>query len=570
MRRGSTLHRRVVEEGSWPRVTPSSGVALATYLLVAFAYLGIPVVAHPGRDVIGKGPDPSVLIWSLAWWPHAILHWQNPIFTHTIWAPVGLNLAWAPSVPGLALLTAPATLIAGPTFSYNLLAVSLPALAAWSAYRLCRYLTGSFWPSLAGGYVFGFSAYEFGQTEGHMQVTAIFLVPLAALVVLRFIDGSFSRQRTALTLGVLLALQLSFSFEVALTLTVTLVGAILVGFAVVPTVRGRLRELVMPTIGAYAIAGVLASPLLTYFFLYFEPRGVNTPSAFPADLANLVVPTDLTWASWRWTDAIASRFLGNSAENGAYLGLPCVAVVVWWVWVKRHVSAARFLAIMLALGIVVELGFSLHVAGRAYLPLPWSIVGRLPALNSMLPVRYSMFVSLGAAVAVASWSASAAPRRVVRVALTTLAAAAIAPNVGGHFWHEDPARPSFFTSGIYKSCLTPDENVLMLPNPMWSGAMLWQAESGFYFRLADAYISTVPRALRDYALAHELAAREVPRTGWRPLVKLANDQGATMILVPGIDRARWIPLLAPVATPTEVGDVYLYSLRPGRSLALRC
>src|SRR4051812_29051259 len=216
-------------------------VALATYLGLSFVYLGIPIAAHPGRRLIGYDVDPEIFVWSIAWWPHAILHWENPIVTHAIWAPIGANLAWASSIPGLALLVAPVTLIAGPSVSYNLLAIALPALAAWTAFLLCRYVTGSFWASLPGGYLFGFSPYVFGQTEGHVHMTSVFLVPLVALVVLRFLRGELSARWTAIFLGIVLAFQLSFSTEVTLTLTFTLAVSLLVAFAVVPSVRPRLR-----------------------------------------------------------------------------------------------------------------------------------------------------------------------------------------------------------------------------------------------------------------------------------------------------------------------------------------
>jgi len=542
-----------------------AGLSLAAYLGVSFVYFGISIAAHPGRDLIGSGSDPEVIVWTLAWWPHAILHWQNPIVTHAIWAPVGQNLAWAPSVPGLALLASPITLTAGPAVAYNVLAIVLPALAAWTAYLLCRYLTHSFWPSLAGGYLFGFSAYVLGQTEGHMQVTAVFLVPLVALVVLRFLDGSYSVRRTVVALGVLLALQLTFAEEVELTLTLTLAVALAVAFVVAPTLRPRLLGLLRPLVGGYALAGLLTSPLLVYFFLHFQSGGVNSPDAFPADFANLAVPTPLTWAGWHWTDTISARFLGNNSENGAYLGLPCLVIVGWFLWSRRRTAAARFLAIMLAIGLVIELGFSFHVAGTSYFKLPWSKVGSLPALNSMLPVRYSMFVALGASVVVALWAAGSAPR-LARVALPALAVIAIAPSLWSSAWHEHPPRPAFFTAKTYDTCLVPGENVLVLPFPRWSGAMLWQAESGFQFRLADGYISTVPTGLPDYEYADRLADTNDPGDDWRPLVKLAYDQGVTMILIPAVDASSWNKLLAPVTTPAEIGGVYLYSLRPnGRS-----
>jgi hypothetical protein len=542
------------------------GLILAAYLAVSFLYFGVPIAAHPGRDLIGKGPDPTVLVWALAWWPYAILHWQNPIVTHAIWAPVGQNLAWAPSVPGLALLASPITLVAGPAVSYNLLAIALPAGSAWTAYLLCRYLTGSLLASFVGGYLFGFSAYELGQTEGHMQITAVFLVPLVALVVLRFLDGSFSARRTTLMLGVLLALQLSFAAEVELTLTLTLAAALVVGFFVVPSARPRLRGLLAPLAGAYGLAGLLNAPLLVYFFLHFQRGGVNSPSHFPADLANLVIPTPLAWVAWHWTDAISSRFLGNNAENGAYLGLPSLAIAGWYLWSKRRTPRAQFMTVMLAFGLLVELGFSLHVVGKSYFSLPWSAVGNLPVLNSMLPVRYSMFVALGVAVTVACWAGAGAPR-LVCAPLLALAVIATAPSLWSSVWHEHPLRPTFFTSRMHRECLEPGENVLALPFPNWSDAMLWQAESNFSFRLADGYISVVPTALPDFAYADRLAHTNEPGDDWRPLIKLARDQGVTMILVSGRRSGRWKRLLAPVAKPVEIGGVDLYSLRPNGGAA---
>ena len=52
---------------------------------------------------------------------------------------------------GLAVVLAPVTLLFGPVVAYNLAAVLLPALAAWTAFLLCQHVTGTFWPSVAGG-----------------------------------------------------------------------------------------------------------------------------------------------------------------------------------------------------------------------------------------------------------------------------------------------------------------------------------------------------------------------------------------------------------------------------------
>ena len=138
----------------------TSGLALGGYVLVAFLYFGLPALGNGGRTYIGTpNADAQLEIWAFAWWPHAILHGHNPFFTHVLWAPSGVELAWPTMAPGLALAFAPLTYLLGPTGSFDVCAVLMPALSAWTAYLLCRHLTKSFWPSLAGGYIFGFSAY---------------------------------------------------------------------------------------------------------------------------------------------------------------------------------------------------------------------------------------------------------------------------------------------------------------------------------------------------------------------------------------------------------------------------
>ena len=170
---------------------------MAAYLLVSFLFLGLPVAAHPERDVVGGlFTDPQIFVWSFAWWPHAILHGLNPIYTHQIWAPDGFNLAWATSVPGLAIAFAPLTLLFGPVLAYNVASILMPALAAWTAFLLCRRVTGgAAWPSLAGGYLFGFSTYILAAELTHIFSAAVFLLPVAALLVLRFIDGDLDTAR---------------------------------------------------------------------------------------------------------------------------------------------------------------------------------------------------------------------------------------------------------------------------------------------------------------------------------------------------------------------------------------
>jgi hypothetical protein len=546
------------------RWTPAWLGALGAYLLVSFFYLGIPVVAHPGRDLIGFGQparDPDLFVWMLAWWPHAILHGTNPIVTHAVWSPQGTNLAWDTSIPGLALLAAPVTLLGGPALAYNTLAVVLPALAAWTAYLLCRHLTHSFWPSLAGGYLFGFSAYVPGQTEGHLHMTSVFLVPLIALVLVRYVEGSLTGTRFVLALSALLAVQISFSTELAFTVTLAIAVSLAAAAILVPASRRRLRLMLTPLLLSYAGAALLTSPFLAYALLHVQRGAIHDPGAFPADLLNLVIPTRLTALGWSWTMSVAGHFKGNTGEEGAYLGVVWLAILGWFAWSFRRVATARFLVALLAIGFVAELGLRLEVGGRDSITLPWRLVSGLPLFNNILPVRISMFVALAASVCVAWWASSRRTPRAARLGLTALAIVTVAPSLWLNVWHMHPYRPAFFTQGTYRACLGPDDNVLMLPFPNRSDGMLWQAESNFAFRMANGYVnSIVPEGVPDVYLVRRLKRPVVP-TKPGPLLAWARNQRVTAIVAAGPGSRPWVRLLSPVERPKRIGGVYLFDLR---------
>jgi hypothetical protein len=145
----------------------------------------------------------------------------------------------------------------GPFFSFNVVELAAPALAAWTAYLLCRHLTGAFLTGLAGGFFFGFSPDlidEFGM--GHTNLSLVFLVPLAAYLVVRLLDGSLPARRIIPLLGLVLGAQLYISTGIFATLT--LMGGVfaLLGLAAGPPWRQRVRAGLGPVAAAYGVAAV--------------------------------------------------------------------------------------------------------------------------------------------------------------------------------------------------------------------------------------------------------------------------------------------------------------------------
>jgi hypothetical protein len=500
-------------------------LVLAGYSALSLLYFGLPLLPHPGRYVLGTGADPDIFVWSFAWWPHAILDGQNPFVAHAVWAPDGMNLAWVTSVPGLALPFAPVTLAFGPVVAYNLCSLLMPALAAWTAFLLCREATRSFWPAVVGGYLFGFSSYMLGQLLGHLHMSSVFLLPLVALFALRFVRGELETRGLAWRLGVLLAFQLLLSTELALTLTLALVVAALLAYAFLPGARPRLRALPRPVAGGYLLGALLASPLLWFALTDFVDDALTVPAFYSADVANLVVPTRLVGLGGG--SDLAQRFPGNVAEQGTYLGLP-VLLVLAWLGARRRDRVARLLLALAGVAFLLMLGNALWIGGHRIVTLPWRWASELPLLNNVLPVRFALYLSLAVAVLVALWARDA-PRRAA-IPLCALAVAFLVPAAWDAPWKLHPNRPEFFADRhLLEACLPKGENELVFPFGSREHSMLWQAESGFRFRMAGGYLRPDVPATFDFQ-----AIRDVVSGATDPsldeILQVARAKGVARIL----------------------------------------
>jgi len=534
--------------------------AAGAYLLVSIAYFTPAVLPHFGRSVIGSGRDPQLFVWSLAWWPHAVLHGQNPFVTHVLWAPLGSNLAWTTAVPGIAFPLTPVTLAAGPVAAYNTAAVLLPALAAWTAFLLCRHVTRSFWPSLAGGYLFGFSSFVVAQELGHLHMTSVFLVPLVALVILRSLEGELGAGGLVGRLGPLLALQLALSTEVAFTLVVCLAAGLILGAATVPAARRRILASLLPIAASGAVAAVLAGPLLYYAATDYP--GVVTPTGSnQVDALTLAFPTGLTAAGGSLGTHFVPSVAHSTAEDGQYLGLALLAIVALFAATRWRRPGSRFLVLAFGLTAVATLGAELRVRGQDLIPLPWRLVRGLPLFDNVIPGRFSLYLSFVAALIAALWAASPGVSRALRIVLTTAAVVALAPALWRGFWHEHPPDPAFFAARLDRSCLQRGDNVLLLPPPSRNAGLIWQAKSDFRFRLADGGLNDdVPDALPHRATMLSVIDADVPAGGAKELLAAAYAQDVDAILVDSADGRPWTAALDPVLHGRRIGGMSLYRL----------
>jgi len=212
--------------------------------------------------------------------------------------------------------------------------------------------------------------------------------------------------------------------------------------------------------------------------------------------------------------------------------------------------------------VALSLGPVLHVAGSEFrIALPWLPFSHLPIIDSALPVRFSMYSFLILALIVSLWLASADIGRAVKIGVAIVIVAFNLPNLSGAFWTSAVDTPAFFSTGLYRHYLQRGEIVVVLPFADAGNAVLWQAQTQMYFRMAEGfpirpmefhlwpivgafyqrfYVPEAPAQLRAFLAAHNVAA----------------------IIVTDPEKALWQGLLSTLGATSvvKVGGVSLYRL----------
>jgi hypothetical protein len=536
--------------------------ALAAYLGLSLATTAWRWLPNPTTSCACQGNDPTFFMWALRWWPYALTHGLNPLESHFVWYPIGANVARAASIPTAALALWPVTALFGPLVSYNVMSLASPTLAAFFTYLLCRHIVRRELPALAGGYLFGFGAYQFPQLVGHPNLSLVFLVPLMVLAAIRRAEGRMPRGAYIAALAAMLALQVGLSTEVLTT--VTLMGAVMLLAALLLTrgeQRRRVDALAAETIAAGWIAVAVVSPFIYYALIKGGVPSEAIGDGYGLDLLNPVFPTITTWAGGSAFHALTAKFeSGGFAEANGYLSLPII--IAFWLWATR--TRRRLLARMLLVAAVVSflaaLGGHLHVAGIETIVLPYHAIENLPVLRQLTTSRIAVYTSLAVAVGIAAWLAESppAPRAAARRwAVFALGAVMVFPNMGGELWSAPPAPPAFFRKGTWRHYLRPGEPVLALPYAQNGTSMGWQAECGFCFRMPEGYLGhsgaseitsqkvvgqlganerADPGALRAFLVRYGIRAIVVdmsPRTP-SPYAAQLSDLGLRGIVVGGV------------------------------------
>jgi len=533
------------------------------YAALALAFWGPWVLDHPRATILGANDvDPSVYLWFFAWWPHALTHGLNPFLTHLIFVPEGFNLTWTVSMPGPSLLLAPITLTLGDVATWNAIMFGAPVLAAWTAYALCRHLCGAALPAFVGGYLFGFSPYVLSQMQGAPQLALVGLVPLLVLLAVRHVEGSLSDRRFVLGVTVIVAAQLLVSTEVLATTAFFGAFTLAVAWLRLPERRAALQR----TAGRLALGGaaaaVVVSPMLYYLLFGHRTLPEHALEAFPADLLSLAVPGALVAASPERVGGSVPSW----ATDGAYLGVPLLVLVGLFAWRRRHSRPAQVLLAAFVAAAVFGLGRTLIVGGHdTNVPMPWTPFAELPFLRYAIPLRFTVYAFLAAAVIVALLLA----RRpgAGTWALAAVVVLSIVPAIGSNAWHTPLSDPPFFAADRAQQVLGDRDHVLTIP--AWGRNMRWQSRADFAYAMATGYTGAFPASYSRFEIYNRIlgaglipgVARVTPQSRAQ-LRRFVAAKDVTAIVVQDAFVREWAPLLGTLgARPVREDGVVVYRLK---------
>ena len=474
-------------------------------VIVIVSYFGLSAIPYwgfwtaGGTRIAGKGGDLSTGAWFLEWVCYALVHLHNPLVTDWGNYPYGINGVTNLSMPLLGVLGTPVTLAFGAfvtTTVFFTLAFPLSSLSAYVLIsRWVRWRPAAF----GGGLLYGFSPYLAAQGGSHLNLVFVPLPPLIFLVLGQIAAG---RARRAWMWGTVLALLCVAQFLISAEILVSTVIVGAIGQLIAAVVnRAAARERWKSVARVIGIASAITAVLLAYplWLLTAGPARISGPvqktSLYRGNLlAPLIPDSSMHFRVTGWL-RLANTFSGTTSENGLYIGLPLLVVLIAGAIALRHRPVMKVAALTTVAVFIVCLGSRLTVGSYVWraVPLPEAALTHIPILDNTIAARYSLYVMLGAAVIFALTiealrerlhGSGRRPAQAAGAVCAVLACLALLPLVPAWPYGARVTQvPRYFSSDL--AAALPQGSVTVLyPFPASGNAipMLWQIAAGMRFK----------------------------------------------------------------------------------------
>ncbi|MDG4802867.1 hypothetical protein [Micromonospora sp. WMMD980] len=477
---------------------------LAGLLFVVFAgWLTHGLWPAPGTRMLALNPaDQTLYEWFLAL-DARVLRGDLGLVTDRLNAPDGVNLMANTSVLALGVLLAPVTLAFGAPVTFALLVAGNLAGTAIAWYLLLtRTLRVHRLAAGLGAALCGFGPGMVSQSNGHLHMTAQWLVPVLVWLVVRLLraadpagrtDGPDRRRTASSAFGLAATVCVGvFVGEEVLFLTALTLAVMAVAYGLADRDLAR-RALPGFAGGLLGTAG-LALPVLAYplWVQFAGPQGV-ADGMFPA----VYFSADLT--GWTRLSALtvfgspdSVRLTTGPAEFTTFLGWPLLLVAAGCaVWsgrrpLVRATATGALVMAALALGPEVVVGRE-----RTGVPGPYALLDGLPVVDGALPTRFALAVLplVGTVLALAVHRALHEPGPACRLVPVAVGAALLSvfptplPTV------DRPPLPEFVTGGHWRQCVRPGGVLVPAPTatPQQPGPMRWATATGIEFGMPEGF-----------------------------------------------------------------------------------
>ncbi|MDG4763840.1 hypothetical protein O7632_06915 [Solwaraspora sp. WMMD406] len=482
------------------------------YLLVA-GWLTHQLWPDPANRLLTFNPEDQTLYeWFLASDARVLLG-DFSLLSDRLNAPDGVNLMANTTVIALGFLMAPVTLVFGAPVTFALLVAGNLAASAIAFYFLFVRVAGAHRLAAGvGGAFCGFAPGMVSQSNSHLHMTALWLIPIMIWLLVRMMraadpSGSTPDGRivgpagrgdrrqlvtSGIWLGVVVALQVFVGEEVLFLTAVTLI-IMAVAYA---AARPRYAWRILPNFVAGMLVAVCVGVVLLAYPLWFQfagPQGVADgvfdPGYFSADLASWPAISELSVAG----SPSAAELTTGPAEYNTFLGWPLlVATLVCAGWlIRRPVVLASAVGALLMAGLslgprIVVAGTETSVAG------PYALLDGMPVVDGALPMRFALAVIplIATILVLAIDRALRSRRRPVRVLVPAAMAIALLPVVPAPLpgYDRDPL-PEFIAGGHWRECVPPGGVLVPVPlaTPGEPWPMAWATSTTVAFGMPEGF-----------------------------------------------------------------------------------
>lgn len=382
--------------GSWRRRWAASARRAALLSLLFAAIVGCMFFVLGTKDghptpgeldevsLVGR-PDAFLVVWILSWSSHALVEQPFELFDANAFHPSEDSLAYTES---LLLVAPPYTLLhaatGNPFLALNLLLLLLTFLNLWGGYLLGEWLTGRVDAGILAAVLFAFNGYA-GAQRAHVQLQVMFLIPVALLLLFRWLEER--RFRYAL-LFVLAAVAQSVTAAYYGVLLLVVAAVVLAGYLAVRRFRPG-RGFWPGLLAAGALALLLVAPFVSVYLRLDDQRIYDNPKA-ALNASDLLTPAfgSLLYRGMEQTSPAPLRRTSEHRFFPGFLACGLAAVgLVMAVGCGGRRTYAALLAVAAAACLVLALGAE---AQGVRLPYAW-LREHVPGVNGVrVPARLAL------------------------------------------------------------------------------------------------------------------------------------------------------------------------------------